>query len=172
MALLVQGFEVTLTVQDNGKGKSTLKYLCDPALVVTFADAQAARDSAVSALNDIIQGVITGTSVKEIQYEDAIVYPVSNIEIENKGSVTLALFASNRKGNLQIPTVSPAIFNGTSGSSADQIDVEDSFLVTYVDLFRNTTGVFFISRNQKVANSPNNNGIVVGKRISAQNNNG
>ena len=172
MAFITQGFEVTLTIIDNGKGSSTLTYVCDPAVVTTFAEAQAARDAAVSALSDVTQGVISGTSVKELQFEDAIVFPASNIEIENKASISVALFASNKKGNIQLPTASPSIFVGVSGASADQVDVLDPFLETYVDQYRNTTGVFFISKNEKVADSPNGNGIIVGKRISAKNNNG
>lgn len=172
MALVTKGFEITATIQDNGKGKSTLTFVCDPAVVTDFATAQTTRNTLMANLSNVIQGVITGNSIKEIQFEDNIVYPVSNIEIENKASISLALQSTNDKGNLQIPTVSPAIFNGLSGDSADQIDVTDPFLVAYVDMFRHTTGPFFIRRTNKVADSPNGNGIIVGKRISAQNNNG
>lgn len=172
MALVTQGFEITVTVQDNGKGKSTLTYVCDPATVPDYATAQTARGAVVSALSDIIQGVIVGTTLKEVQYENAIVFPASNIEIENKASITVQINGQNRKANLTVPTVSPAIFNGASGASADQVDVTDLFLEAYVDLFRHTTGYFYVSRDLHVADSPNGNGIVVGKRISAKNNNG
>ncbi|AXF52326.1 MAG: hypothetical protein [Circular genetic element sp.] len=172
MALVTEGFEVVLSVQDNGKGKSNLTYVCDPAIVTDFATAQAARAAAAAALANVIQGVIVGTRLTEVQFEDSIVYPVSNIEIENKASVTVQLDGLNKKGNLKIPTVSPAIFIGNSGVAADQVDVLDPFLVAYVDLFRNTTGQFYIATDQKVADTPNGNGIVVGKRISSKNNNG
>ncbi|MCG8434555.1 MAG: hypothetical protein MJA83_11035 [Gammaproteobacteria bacterium] len=172
MALITEGFEVTITLIDNGKGVSTLTYVCDPAVVTTFAEAQTARDNAVSALADVTQGTIVRTSVKEKQFEDNIVYPGSNVEIENKGSVTVQLYQSPDKGNFTLPTISPAMFVGTSGQAADQIDVTNPFMTAYADLFRHTTGEFFIEKNQKIADSPNGNGIVVGKRISAKNNNG
>lgn len=172
MAIITTGFEVTITLQDNGKGKSTLRYVCDPAVVTNFTEAQAARDAAVAALADVTQGVIVATSLSELQEEDAIVYPASNVEIENKGSITVQLFGTSRKGNITLPTISPAMFIGTSGEAADQIDVTNAFLEAYADLFRHTTGEFFIARDQKIADSPNGNGIVVGKRISAKNNNG
>ena len=172
MVLITEGFEVTCTVQDNGKGKSTLSYPLDPANVADFAAAQTARTAIVAALNGVTQGSIVGTTLKETQYENAIVFPASNVEIENKASITVQIRGKNKKANIRIPAVDPALFNGMSGAAADQIDVNNAALGAYVALYYPTAPVF-ISDGEHVDNQePNNNGIVVGKRISAKNNNG
>ena len=170
MALVTEGFEISVTVQDNGKGRSTLTYICDPLTVPDFATAQTARTAIVTALGNVTEGIIVGTSLKEIQYENAIVYPASNIEIENKASVSLQIEGKNKKANIRIPAVSPGLFNGLSGAAADQIDVGNAALIIYVGNFL-PSGYFTISDGEKVATSPAN-GIIVGKRISAKNNNG
>lgn len=172
MAIQSDGFTITMTVKDNGKGTSIKKYNLDPAVVVDFAGAQLARNAIYDALSGVIQGVIVATKLSEGQFENAIVYPVSNIEIENKGSVSVAIQGSADTGNFEIPTVSPDIFVGLSGGAADQIDVTNAEVVAYADLFRHTTGVAFINRTQKIADSPNGNGIIVGKRVSSKNSNG
>jgi len=170
MALVTEGFEVTITVADNGDNRSTLTYVCDPANVPDFATAQTARLAVITALNGVTDAVIVGTTLKEVQYEDAIVLPAALVENENKASVTVQILGQNKKANIKIPAATPTIFNGASGASANQIDVTDALLISYVAMFR-AAGYFTLSDGEKVAESPNN-GIVVGKRISAKNNNG
>lgn len=171
MSLVTEGFEITVTVADNGNNRGTLTFVCDPATVPDFATAQTARTSIVSALDTITQAVIVGTTLKEVQYEDTIVYPASLVELENKASITFQILGQNNTGNLKIPAPIPTLFNGTAGKAANQVDVTNAALTTYVGNFF-TAGYFTIARGQKIAQNPNTNGVIVGKRISAKNNNG
>lgn len=171
MTLVTEGFEISITLMDNGGNKSTMQFVCDPANVTNYADAQTARTAMISALGGISQSVIVGTALKEIQYEDAIVYPASLVENENKASITLQILGKNKKANIRIPAPEPVIFNGLSGGGANQVDTTQALVTTLAGMFH-ATGYFLISDGEKVALSPNGNGVVVGKRISAKNNNG
>jgi hypothetical protein len=171
MALVTEGFIVTVTLMDNGGNTSTLTFVCDPLTVTDFATAQTARLSIRSALEGVTDAEVIGTTLKEVQYEDDIQYPASGIENENKASITLQIFGKNKKANIKIPAPKPTLFVGASGDAANQIDVTDPLLTTYVGNFL-TAGYFTISDGEKIAPTPNGNGIVVGKRITAKNNNG
>jgi len=171
MALVTEGFEVMITVADNGDNRSTLTYVCDPVTVIDFATAQTARLSIVGALDTLTQSVIVGTRLTEVQYEDAIVLPASLVENENKASITYQIAGQNKKGNLKIPAPIPTLFVGTSGSSANQVNTQNAALTTYMGNFQ-AAGYFTISDGEKVSADPAPNGVIVGKRISAKNNNG
>lgn len=171
MALVTEGFEVTITVADNGANSGTYTFVCDPATVPDYATAQTARTSIRSAFDALTQCVVVGTSLKEIEYEDAIVYPSSGVELEDKASITYQILGQNKKGNLKVPSPIPALFNGDAGASANQVNVGAPLLTAYMGNFF-TAGYFTISDGEKVAQDPNSNGVIVGKRISAKNNNG
>lgn len=171
MALVLEGFEITISVVDNGGNKGTYKFVCDPANVPDFETAQTARTAIVTAFDAVTQCTIVGTSLKEIQYEDAIVYPLAGVELEDKASVTYQILGKNKKGNFKIPSPIPSMFVGAAGEAANQVDVQNPALTIYAGNF-SSTGYFLISDGEKIADDPNNNGLIVGKRISAKNNNG
>lgn len=171
MTLVTEGFEITITAIDNGGNTVVKTYICDPANVPDYATAQTARTSIVGAFEGVSDMEVTGTSLKEIQYEDAIVYPPSLVEAENKASLTLQVLGQNKKANAQIPAPKPTLFNGTVGPSANQINVTEPLLVTYIGNF-GASGFFTISDGEKIDTAVNSSGIVKGKRISAKNNNG
>lgn len=171
MALVTEGFKVTVTLMDNGGNRSTLTYMCDPVTVTDFATAQTARLAVRSALEGVTDAEVVGTTLTEVQYEDDIVYPSAGIENENKASITLQILGQNKKANIKIPAPKPVLFVGDEGDSANQILVTAPLLTTYVGNFL-TAGYFTISDGEKIAPTPNGNGVVVGKRISTKNNNG
>lgn len=165
MALVSGGFEGSITVADNGDNRSTLSYQFDPATTPDFATALSGMAGLVTDLETIIEGEIVGYRVNQIFFEDSIALPPSNVENENKASVTYRIDGTNKKGTLKIPTPVPGIFVGPSGASANQVDVTDLDLQAYADNFR-TAGQFLISDGEKLDQ------LLVGKRISAKNNNG
>ncbi len=171
MALVLEGFEVTISVVDNGGNKGTYTFVCDPATVPDFETAQTARTAIVTAFGTVTQCAIVGTSLKEIQYEDSIVYPPTGVELEDKASITYQILGKNKKGNFKIPSPIPSIFVGSAGEAANQVDVKNPALTTYAGNFGDT-GYFVISDGEKISDNPNGNGLIVGKRISAKNNNG
>lgn len=170
MALVSNGFRVSMTVMDEGGNKSTLTFKCDPATVPDYATALNAQATLATNFNAVSDGVITDMRVEEVFVENAIVFPGSLVQVETKASITVALNATSKKANFKIPAPTDAIFNGASGAAYNQVDVNNASLATYVAQYH-PTGFFFISDGEHVATAPNN-GMLIGKRISAKNNNG
>ena len=171
MAVVSEGFEITLTVADTGDNRSTLTYPCDPAVVVDYAEAVLAKTALIAAYEGVSDAEIVGATIKEVYYENAIVLPAS-AQVEMKASITLQIFGQNKKANIKIPAPKATLFNGASGAAFNQIDVTDPALIIYVGKYWTGTGLFYISDGEKVATASPANGIVVGKRINAKNNNG
>ena len=168
MALVSNGFWLTITIADNGDNRGTLEFQGDPAVLVDFATALTQSAALIEDLQNLIQGTIVGYSVQERFFEDALVLPASNVELENKASITYAIAGTNKKGNLKLPTPTPVagvVFQAASGAAANQVAVTSTFLSDYFDNFR-AGGGFLISDGEKAGD------ILVGKRISAKNNNG
>lgn len=165
MALVLQGWELSITLADNGANNTTLSWLANTAVVTDYATAEAQRDFLITDLEAVTDSIIVGTRLSEVQYNNAVAYPVAGVENENKASVTYLIQGTNKKGNLQIPAPIIGIFVNTSGPSANIVNVAAPLLTAYCDNFR-TTGGWFVSDGESLQT------ILKGKRISAKNNNG
>lgn len=168
MALVSSGWMGTASLADHGGNVSTLRFQFDPATTADFAAALAGMAALVGDLDAITDGEITGYNVTEQFYENAIALPAAGIEIEDKASVTYSIDGTNKKGNFKIPTPVSAGANnlfGTVGGAANQVNTSQAALQAYADNFR-TAGNFLISDGEKL------DVLLVGKRISAKNNNG
>jgi len=164
MALASGGWWVYVTVADHGDNRSTLSYQCDPVLVVDGITAQAAAAAIVADLDALTNSIIVGYRVEEVYYNDSIALPADGIENENKASITYSIDGTNKKGNFKIPAPISTLF-GTTGGAANQVNTALAALQSYADNFR-TAGEFVISDGEKL------DVVLVGKRISAKNNNG
>lgn len=168
MALISDGFWLTFTVADNGDNRGTLEFQGDPAVLVDFATALLESIAMIADFQAISEGTITGYAVSERFFEDTLVLPASNVELENKASITYQIAGTNKKGNIKVPTPEPAtgvVFVSNIGASANQVNTGSTLLSAYFDNFR-AGGGFLISDGEKAGT------ILVGKRISAKNNNG
>lgn len=173
MAIQTIGYAVKMTVRDNGKGRSTLTFNLDSTKVPDMLTARIARSAIYDALSDVTDGVISNTSLNELQFENALVLPVSNVEIENKAAISVQLIGKTRPATMTIPAVTPSIFIGLSGASADQVNVNNASVTAYASLYHDdATGYCTISDGDKVAVTPNANGVIIGKRMSSKNTNG
>jgi len=165
MAIVTQGWELSISLVDNGANVTTLSWQANTAVVTDYATAQAARDALVTDLAAISDSVIVGTRLTEVEYNDSVAYPVAGVENENKASITYLIQGTNKKGNLQIPAPKIAIFVNPSGPSANVVNVQQALVTAYCDNFR-TTGGWYVSDGESLQT------ILKGKRISAKNNNG
>jgi hypothetical protein len=165
MAIVTSGFQLSISVADNGANVSTLSWDANTAVTIDFATAQAQRDLLVADLAAITDSVVVATRLTEVQYEDAIVYPVAGVENENKASITYLISGTNKKGNIKIPAPKITIFTALSGPSANIVDIADGLVVGYMANFE-PTGGFFVSDGESVGTT------LKGKRISAKNNYG
>lgn len=165
MAIVTQGFELSITLDDNGANSTTLSWQANSAVVTDFASAQTQRDALVTDLDAISNSVIVGTRLTEVQYNDSVAYPVAGVENEDKASITYLIQDTNKKGNLKIPAPVIGIFVNPTGPSANVVDVADALVIAYTDNFR-TTGGWLVSDGESLQT------VLKGKRVSAKNNNG
>lgn len=163
MAIVTKGFELSITVTDNGANTSTLSWEANTAVVTDFATAQAQRDALLADLVAITDSVVTGTRLSEVQYEDSIAFPPAGVENENKASISYLIQDTNETGNLKIPAPIIGIFVNPTGPSANIVNVGATELVNYTDNFR-VTGGWYVSDGQHLQT------VKAGKRISAKSN--
>ncbi len=158
MALAHVWFELTVSLADNGANVTTKRYR------LRSADAAAAvTDSAaiIAALDAITNSIIVGYRINDVFHEGTIVYPAAGIENEDKASITVLLdTGGGKKANIKIPAPVIGIFNDTEGAGAKVVDVLDTALVTYANLFK-SGGECYISDGEDL------NKMMSGKRISA-----
>ena len=165
MALVTKGFELSISVADNGANISSMTWEANTAVITDLVTAQASRDSLVADLKALSDSIVVGTRLSEVQYEDAVAYPPAGIENENKASITYLIQGTNDKGNLQVPAPKIGAFVAPAGPSANIVNVAATIVTDYCDNFR-TTGGWFVSDGQSLQT------VLKGKRISAKNNNG
>jgi len=164
MAIVTQGFELSISVVDSGANRSTLHWMANTAVVIDFTTAQAQRDLLVTDLAAITDSVVESTRLTEVQYEDTLVYPAT-AQNENKASITYLIDGTNKKGNLKVPAPKIAIFVEATGPNSNIVDTANGIVVSYTDNFRSTAG-WFISDGESIIT------VLKGKRVHAKNNNG
>lgn len=165
MAIVTQGWELSISLVDNGANTTTLSWQANTAVVTDLATAQAARDALVTDLDAISNSVIVGTRLTEVQYNDAVAYPAAGVENEDKASISYLIQDTNKKGNLQVPAPVIGAFVHTTGPSANIVNIAAGVVTNYCDNFR-TTGGWYVSDGESLQT------VLKGKRISAKNNNG
>lgn len=163
MALVANGYGLSISLVDNGGNVSTLKY------DLTSADHAAALvDGAaiVSALAAITNAVISQWVIHTRYAEDAFAYPAAGVENEDKASITVLLDGlGNKKANVKIPAPVIGIFTAATGLGANIVDISDTDLLTYLAIFEDG-GEAYISDGETM-DMP-----LTGKRISAKSNYG
>lgn len=165
MALVNKGFELTVSLADNGANISTLRYEGNPTLMTDFATGLALAQGLITELEAITDSIVVGYRFSDVWFEDAIAYPPAGIENENKASISYLIDGTNEVGNIKIPAPVIGIFVAPAGPSANQVNVGDADLNAFLDNFR-TTGGFLINDGQFL------DVVLKGKRVSAKNNNG
>lgn len=129
-------FALAVTLLDNGRNETTMRYQ------LTSADAaEAATDAAaiMAALANVTDCTVKSYQIEHRYVNDAPTLPLSGVENQNQAIITVVLNADPTKsGTLVIPGVKPGMFVGSSGDNANIVDHTDVAIIAYVDLF--TTG--------------------------------
>lgn len=162
MALVSQGFKLTVTLVDTSNSKSTLTY----NLVAADATAAAAAAAIIlAALAAVTLAAISGYSISEAYIEDAFALPVA-AENAIKAQVSGLIDGfPNKTGTFNIPAPSISIFNSASGAGYNQVDLDSANLVAYADVF-SVGGQATISDGELLDGT-----LVSGKRISVRSRN-
>lgn len=168
MALVSNGWWVTVTVADNGNNRGSYDFQCDPAVVTDSATAAAAATSLIAALNDVSNGVVAAYSIAERFRENALALPASGVELNAKASLSLVKVSDGLTGNFKLSMPTPAagvVFVDASGGGANVVQTNSALLATFLDHFR-AGGAFLWNDGDKMGL------LLKGKRIGAKSNNG
>lgn len=173
MALVSAGYFANVVLVDAAGNKSTLRY---DVVASDLATALTNTQTIVSALDALTDAVIVGYSVGQRYEENADFYGAAGSEVENIAQVVCQLEGTPIKyHNFRIPAPISGLFEGTSGPSRNQVDIDNANLETYIGLFTDKTGygtpgadaIALVSDGEKVAPDTVNDEpeIVSGKRI-------
>jgi len=158
MALVSAGFQLAVTLVDQGKGKSTLRYDLTAADAAAAATATAAILAALAAVTDAgIQSYTLGEVFK-----DAAVGSGSG-QVENLAVITAKIDSVDLKyAVVKIPAPADGIFSAAAGAGYDIVDPADADLVAYLQVWQ-TGNQAYLSDGETLV-SPGTAGNVVGKR--------
>jgi hypothetical protein len=145
MALVADGFAMTVTLQDTQGDTVTKRY------ALRGADAAAAAADGVAirtALAAVSESQIIGYSVGEVFIENAPAFPA---DADNSIKARVSWRKTNaRAASFDIPSPVEGIFVGTTGQANNTVDMTDAALLAYAALFY-STGNAFISDDEDLA---------------------
>lgn len=154
------GWELNVTLIDNGANTSTLSY----ALVAAdHAAAVAAAATILTRIGNVTNAVVKGYSVVQRFIENALTLPGSGVHVEDRATVVLAIDGDPlKKVTVNIPAPKATMFVGTSGDSANEINTANTDLQAYAATWH-TGGLAVISDGENVADAPRS-GVEKGRR--------
>lgn len=161
MALVADGFELTVNLTDTSGSVSTLTY------VLTAADhATALTDSTtiITALNAVTNATISGYRVVDKFTENAFTLP-ANAENAIKAEINAFVDGGGtKKATFRIPSPPAAIFVSGSGEGFNIVDTGNAEVLAYTALF-SVGGEATISDGESLV-APASNAINKGRRVS------
>lgn len=126
MALVANGFGMTLSARDKIGNETTKEY------VLTSANhAAAVTDSAIiiTAFEGLSKAEVLNYEIKTKFIEDTVVVPTSDMVISQGISVTTALTTAGKKANWNVPMPEDAAMSG------NDVIVTNALVQAYQDIF-------------------------------------
>lgn len=161
MALVSTGYGLSVVLVDSGDNKAVLRYVLNSADAVTAATDAA---SIMTALNAITGAVISKYTLHHLYEENSFSWPAGGVNVEERATVTARLGTSPSKSHtLHIPAPVDALFVATSGPDRNRVDVTETTLQDYIDLFGSGAEAE-ISDGEYINTALANHGILEGKR--------
>jgi hypothetical protein len=152
MALAYPSEPTTIRVVyvDNHARVSTKDYPVPVAVWDPATDLLAAlvtiRDALVTQINLNTKALVLNAFISIKQTDDTLTVPAADCHVNEVASlVTVLDGGENKKTTIQIPAPVDAMFVGSSGKNLDIVDVEDTNLNTFLDLFQATGGSHTVS---------------------------
>ena len=147
MALVSDGYELSISLLDTQGDTSTLRYRLR---ATTAADAATDAGTIITALSAITLSDVISYRLTEVFLEDNFTtFPVG-ADNDQRVALTVQLAGlGQKKASLEVPAPNPAIFVATSGPGANEADTTDVDLLAYIALFT-ATGEATISDGEDV----------------------
>lgn len=167
MALVSDGYWLSVTLVDNGGNTSTKSYqmrqdATDPADYGVALSSAAAVVASIVAISD---AVVMGYQLEQKFAEDTLALPANGVQIENQAMLDFAIDGNPFKSaTLTVPSPKIGIFAGASGVLADTVDVADAALVTFVNQFKGGALLFISDGEDADATAPLNSGRRIHRR--------
>jgi len=160
MAFNSTGWEMTITVVDNGENKVTRRFAMTAAVhadVVTEAAIILAAFEAVCAAGTVAY------SYKEVFANDALVVPASSaVQCEAQALLVMRDSVNPLKMHtITIPAPETDVFMDTSGDLANIVDITHADVLAYAALF-DSAGEAYISDGESIAVG----GLIRGRRVT------
>lgn len=158
MALVANGFTLTVQFQDAAEDKTTRTY---EMAATTAAQAQTDAATAITAIKGVSEAGVVGYTVGARFVEDAYVAPAAAVEIENTAELLLNIAGSPvKKAPTNIPAPRPAIFVGVTGPNKNVIDTGNAEVVAFANQF-NAGG----ANTLRISDGETIDGVSKGRRI-------
>lgn len=145
MALVADGFVMTVTIQDTQGDTVTKRY------ALRAADAATAETDGVTirtALAAVTECQIIGYTIGEQYIENAPAFPA---DADNSIKARISWRKTNaRAASFDIPSPIEGIFVGATGQANNQVDMTDAAVLAYAALFY-STGQAYISDDEDLA---------------------
>lgn len=156
MALGSVGYRLVVNLVDTGANTTTRTYELDSADATEAATDAAAVIAALEAVTDC---AVAGYTLGEKFVESALTYPAA-AEVENLAEISAKIVGAPHKSAVfSIPAPNVGIFTGTEGPSFNVVDVADTALMTYMQLFDGSGPASLSDGEQIVVSS------AVGRRV-------
>jgi hypothetical protein len=157
MALVTAGFVLRVVLIDNGGNTAVREY---DLVATTAANAATAAATILAALDAVTDAVVKSYTIGEVFVEDALSLPASGVQIENLAEIVLQITDDPlKKVVISIPAPVAGLFVGSSGPSANIVDVNDSALIAYAQTWEGV-GEATISDGESITLP-----IISGKRV-------
>lgn len=165
MALVSQGFRLTVQVKDTSNSTSTLTY---DLQATTYAAAVTDAAIILAALDAVTQSNVSQYLITEVFVEDAFALPVgAENAVKAEVSGLIAGFP-NKTGTFRIPAPSISIFSSATGAGYNIVDLDSANLQAYAQIFE-TGGQAFISDGENLGDVAAS--LVSGKRVTVKSRN-
>lgn len=149
MALADQGFKLVVSMRDAGNDPSRVVF---DLVAATHADAVTAAGTILTRLGNVTDLAVEGYSIVNNFLETAFALP-STGQAEERAKIVAAIDGSpNKKATIYIPGPVDSIFSAAAGNPGyNVVDVFDTNLDAYVDIWKTTGALATISDGENLA---------------------
>lgn len=147
---------IRLVYKDNHNKTSVKDYIVptgvwDPASG-SIAALTAIRDALVVQVNLNTLCLILNAFISIKQTDDTLTIPAVDCHVNETASIVTNLDGGEgKKTTIKMPGPVVGMFVGASGKNLDIVDVEDTDLNTFLDMFQTTGGSFTVSDGETLA---------------------